>query len=158
MPHPPYSPEIIPYNFWFFLMLKQILRNREFSSSDEIEETIAWVWNDITFADVQSVFRDWIRRLAWVAESDGEYTSEWNKIRFLMSAACWNWDGGRGLSGHPVCLANRVGAVVMKHDASRIWCHFRSLVAYWIVRMYQNVAWGIRRWKFTFFLFKSGKM
>jgi hypothetical protein len=57
-------------------MLKQILRDREFSSSDEIKEAIAQVWNNLTFDDVQSVFREWIRHPAWVAENDGKYISE----------------------------------------------------------------------------------
>jgi hypothetical protein len=61
---------------WLFGTLKQILRDWEFSSNDEIEDAIAQVWNAVTFDDVQSVFRDWIRRLAWVAENDGEYVSE----------------------------------------------------------------------------------
>jgi hypothetical protein len=52
-------------------MLKQILRDREFSLSDEIEDAIAQVWNDLTLEDVQSVFRNWIRPLGWVAENDG---------------------------------------------------------------------------------------
>jgi transposase len=76
MPHSPYSPDINPYDFWFFGMLKQILRDREFSSSGEIEDAIAQICNDLTFDDVQSIFRDWIRRLAWVAENDGECISE----------------------------------------------------------------------------------
>jgi hypothetical protein len=33
-------------------MLKQILSDREFSSSDGMEDAIAQVWNDPTFADV----------------------------------------------------------------------------------------------------------
>jgi hypothetical protein len=37
------------------------------SSNDEIEDAIAQIWNDLTFDDVQNVFRDWIRGLAWVA-------------------------------------------------------------------------------------------
>jgi hypothetical protein len=57
-------------------MLKQILGGREFSSSDEIEDTIAHVWDDLTLDDVQIVFRDWVRALVWVAENDGEYISE----------------------------------------------------------------------------------
>jgi hypothetical protein len=39
-------------------MLKQVLRDREFSSSDEIEDAIAQIWNDLTLDDVQSVFWD----------------------------------------------------------------------------------------------------
>jgi hypothetical protein len=41
MPHPPYSPDISPCDFWLFGMLKQILGDREFFSSDEIEDAVA---------------------------------------------------------------------------------------------------------------------
>jgi hypothetical protein len=68
-------------------MSEQILRDREFSLSDETEDAIAQVWNGATFDDVRSVFRDWIGRLVWVAEDDREYISQENKIRFLMSTA-----------------------------------------------------------------------
>jgi hypothetical protein len=53
-------------------MLEQILRNREFFSSDEIEDAITQVSNDLTFDDIPSMFRVWIRGLAWVGENDGE--------------------------------------------------------------------------------------
>jgi hypothetical protein len=58
MPHQPHSPGISPCGFSLFGMLKQILRDRDFSSSDEIEDAIAQVWNRLTFDDVQSMFRD----------------------------------------------------------------------------------------------------
>jgi hypothetical protein len=32
--------------------------------------------NDLTFEDVQSIFYDWMRRLAWVIEYEGEYILE----------------------------------------------------------------------------------
>jgi hypothetical protein len=57
-------------------MLKRIPRDGKFSSSDEIEDAIAQVWNDLTFDDIQSVFWDWIRRLAWAAKNDEEYIRE----------------------------------------------------------------------------------
>jgi hypothetical protein len=76
MQHPADLPDINPCNFWFSGMLKQILRDREFSSSGETEDAIAQVWNDLTVDDVHGVFRDWIRRLVWVAENDGKYVSE----------------------------------------------------------------------------------
>jgi hypothetical protein len=81
MPHPPYSPEISPCDFWLFVMLKQILRDREFSSSDEIEDAIAQMWNHLTFDDVQSAFRNWIRRLAWVSDN-GEYRGITKSLRW----------------------------------------------------------------------------
>jgi hypothetical protein len=68
MPHPPHSQDINPCDFWLFGMLKQVLRDREFSSNDEIE--------DFTANNVQSTFRDWIPGLTWVVENDGEYINE----------------------------------------------------------------------------------
>jgi histone-lysine N-methyltransferase SETMAR len=40
LPHQPYSPDLSPCDFWFFGMLKGILKDREFHSHDEIEEAI----------------------------------------------------------------------------------------------------------------------
>jgi hypothetical protein len=76
MPHPPYSADISLCDFWLFGVLKQVERDRDFSSSDEIEDVIAQVWNDLTFDDVQSAFRGWTRGLVWVAENGGEYICE----------------------------------------------------------------------------------
>jgi hypothetical protein len=44
-------------------MLKEILKDREFYSHDEIEEVITMASNDLTFGEVQSVFHDWMNRL-----------------------------------------------------------------------------------------------
>jgi hypothetical protein len=52
------------------------MKDREFHSHDEIEEAITMAWNDLTFEDVQSVFYNWMRRLALVIENGGEYILE----------------------------------------------------------------------------------
>jgi hypothetical protein len=39
------------------------LKDREFNSSDEIEEAIAKVWDEFTFDEVESVFHNWMSRL-----------------------------------------------------------------------------------------------
>jgi hypothetical protein len=85
MAHPSYSPDISPGDLWFFEMAKQILSDPGCSSSDEIEGAVAQVCNDVTWDDVQRVFWNWIRRLDCVTENYGEYISELNNIRFLMS-------------------------------------------------------------------------
>jgi hypothetical protein len=87
MPNPPYSPGISPCNFWIFGVVKKILRDREFSSSDEIDDAIAQVWDDIIFGDVQSAFRNWTWCPVWVAENDEDSISEQNGIHFLMLTA-----------------------------------------------------------------------
>jgi transposase len=76
LPHPPYSPDINPCDFWLFDLLKGIMKDREFHSHDEIEEAITMAGNDLTFDDVQSVFYDWMRCLALVIENEGEYILE----------------------------------------------------------------------------------
>jgi hypothetical protein len=75
-PHPPYSPDISPCDFWLFGLLTEILKDREFNSNDEIEQAIAEAWNDLTVDEVQSVFQNWTSRLAWVIENGGEYVHE----------------------------------------------------------------------------------
>jgi hypothetical protein len=57
-------------------MLKEILKDREFHSHDEIEEAIMMAWNDLTFDGVQSFFHNWVNQLRWVIENGGEYITE----------------------------------------------------------------------------------
>jgi hypothetical protein len=52
------------------------MKDHEFHSHDAIEEAITVAWNDLTFEDVQSIFYDWMRRLTWVIENEGEYIFE----------------------------------------------------------------------------------
>jgi hypothetical protein len=37
-------------------MLKRVLKGREFNSSNEIEEAITKLWDELNFDEVQSVF------------------------------------------------------------------------------------------------------
>jgi hypothetical protein len=64
-----YSPDINLYDFWLFGVLKEILKNREFNSIDEIEEVTASVWNGVTFDDVQSVFLNGMSHPAWAIKT-----------------------------------------------------------------------------------------
>jgi hypothetical protein len=52
------------------------MKDREFHSHEEIEEAIMVAWNALTFDDVQSIFYDWMRRLASAIEHEGEYILE----------------------------------------------------------------------------------
>jgi hypothetical protein len=56
--HPPDSPDISSCDFWLFGMLKGVLNNHEFNSSDEIEEAITKVWDGLAFDEVQSLFHN----------------------------------------------------------------------------------------------------
>jgi hypothetical protein len=70
--HPAYPSDISPCDFWLFGMLKGLLKDDEFNSSDEREEAITSVSDGLIFSEVQSVCRNWMSRLAWVIENGGE--------------------------------------------------------------------------------------
>jgi hypothetical protein len=71
--HPPYSPDLSPCDFWLFGMVKEKIKDREFCSAHEILRSLSETWCDLTLEDIQRVFLEWMDRLTWVIENDGEY-------------------------------------------------------------------------------------
>jgi hypothetical protein len=71
--HPLYSRNLSPCDFWLFGMLKQKIADRVFDMTEEILMAIRKVWSEVTFEDLQSVFFDWIQRVEYVIEHEGEY-------------------------------------------------------------------------------------
>jgi transposase len=72
-PHPPYSPDLDPCDFWLFGILKQKMKERVFQSEEQILAAISQSWNELTFEDIQRIFHNWIERLIWVIVNTGEY-------------------------------------------------------------------------------------
>jgi hypothetical protein len=62
-----------PCDFWFFGVLKEVLKDRQFNLSNEIEQVTAMVWDELTFDEVQSVFHKEMSRFAWVIENGRGY-------------------------------------------------------------------------------------
>jgi hypothetical protein len=54
-------------------MLKQKMKDREFSGVEEITNAVQEIWREVTLERLQSVFFNWIERLEYVIEHDGEY-------------------------------------------------------------------------------------
>jgi len=73
LPHPPYSPDIAPSDYWLFRRMQHDLAGHRFTSFAEIEN---WLQTWIASKD-ESFFRDGIRKLPerWekVVASDGKY-------------------------------------------------------------------------------------
>jgi hypothetical protein len=74
--HPPFSPAISPCNLWLFGLLKGILKDLVFSSSDEIEQAIPRIRDDLTFGNVQGVFQNRMSLMASVIEHGEEHAQE----------------------------------------------------------------------------------
>jgi histone-lysine N-methyltransferase SETMAR len=75
-PHPAYSPDLSPCDFWFFGMAKEKMQDREFHTIQNILVRLAQIWDDLTFELLQSMLCEWQIRLNWVIEHGGEYYSE----------------------------------------------------------------------------------
>jgi hypothetical protein len=65
-PHPPYSPDLSPCDFWWFEILKQKMKERVFQSEEQILAAITESWNKLTFEDIQRVFHNWMECSIWV--------------------------------------------------------------------------------------------
>jgi hypothetical protein len=54
-------------------MVKQRIKDRELCSAQEILRSLSDSWSDLTFEDIQRVFLEWVDRLTWVIENNGEF-------------------------------------------------------------------------------------
>jgi transposase len=73
LPHPPYSPDIAPCDFYLFGYLKEKLHGRTFFSDDEVISAVERVLKEIPIEVLCSVMEDWTRRLNQVIELAGDY-------------------------------------------------------------------------------------
>jgi hypothetical protein len=57
-------------------MAKEKMKDHKFHTVQDSLRCLTEIWNDLTFEDVRSVFREWQIRLNSVMENGGEYYSE----------------------------------------------------------------------------------
>lgn len=73
VPHPPYSPDIAPSDFFLFGFIKDKLRGKKFTSPDDLLEAITEILGQISKEDRKRVFSCWIDRCKAVIEHKGSY-------------------------------------------------------------------------------------
>ena len=72
-PHPPYSPDLAPSDFFLFGYTKNKLKGHHFESVDELIDEIKNIFSQISYEKRKDVFKAWIKRCDWVAANGGEY-------------------------------------------------------------------------------------
>jgi histone-lysine N-methyltransferase SETMAR len=72
-PHPPYSPDLSPPDFFLFGDLKRWMKGQWFKSAEELEEAVSTYLLDIKPDTLYSVFDEWIHRCKEVQRTGGEY-------------------------------------------------------------------------------------
>ena len=73
IPHPPYSPDLAPCDFFLFPKMKLKLKGRRFDTIEDIQAETPKVLNTLTEKDFQEVFEKWRRRWDRCLHVGGNY-------------------------------------------------------------------------------------
>lgn len=71
--HPPYSPDLVPCDFFLFPKIKIIMRGEHFGDVENIKPEVTRLLNGLTSQDMQHCFKQWKDRWAKCILSGGEY-------------------------------------------------------------------------------------
>jgi hypothetical protein len=72
-PHPPYSPDLAPSDFFLFGYVKRALQGSEFQTVEKLLAAGVTILNAIPAETLIITFHEWIRRLQTCIDTDGEY-------------------------------------------------------------------------------------
>jgi transposase len=73
VPHPPYSPDLAPADFFLFPKLKTTLKGSHFQIIEEIQENATRELRAITESAFQEAFQQWKKRWEPCIASRGDY-------------------------------------------------------------------------------------
>jgi histone-lysine N-methyltransferase SETMAR len=73
LPHPAYSPDLAPSDFFLFGYLKEKLTDISCTNRDELKSAIVSLFEEIDKDVLTAVFESWITRVKWVIQKQGEY-------------------------------------------------------------------------------------
>jgi hypothetical protein len=76
LPHPPYSPNISPSDFYLFGKVKWALSGQKILDGISILDAATEILNGISTHELQRIFRSWIERVENVTTAEGGYASE----------------------------------------------------------------------------------
>jgi hypothetical protein len=72
-PHPPYSPDLAPSDFYLFGYLKDRLQEQYFEDGDQPFDAIMFRTGTIEKVTLQRVFLEWMERVRRYIGTNGEY-------------------------------------------------------------------------------------
>ena len=73
VPHPAYSPDLAPCDFYMFPKIKHQLKGRHFVSIEEVRAKSQQVLNMLTLADFNECFQKWQNRWDHCIQAQGDY-------------------------------------------------------------------------------------
>lgn len=76
VPHPPYSPDLAPCDFFLFPRLKRELKGKHWETVENIQNHVTTFLTDIPVEEFQGAFQAWQTRLRKCIDAGGEYFEE----------------------------------------------------------------------------------
>jgi hypothetical protein len=73
IPHPTYSSDLVPCDFFLFSKMKYNLQGRRFDTTEEIQTESQRVLDTVTEKDFQEAFQKWRRRWDQCLHVGGKY-------------------------------------------------------------------------------------
>jgi hypothetical protein len=73
IPHPPYSPDLAPCEFFLFPKMKLKLKGHRFDTIEEIQAESQRVLDTLTEKNFQEAFQIWRRRWDWSLHAGVNY-------------------------------------------------------------------------------------
>jgi len=72
-PYPPYSPDIVPCDFFLFSPMKNRMKRKRFVDVSEVKKKMLEVLYNISTEEFQKCFQQWGKHWYKCIESKGEY-------------------------------------------------------------------------------------
>jgi len=86
-PHPPYSPDLAPFDFFLFPKMKLKLKRHRFDTIEDIQAETQKVLDTLTEKNFQDAFQKWRRRWDRCLHAGGNYFegdgSQWDLWKVL---------------------------------------------------------------------------
>jgi len=73
LPHPPYSPDLSPCDFFLFPKLKSFLRGKTFGSQKQLDSAVGQRLREISKDQYLSAFQSWVARCRKCIGCEGDY-------------------------------------------------------------------------------------
>lgn len=64
---------VVNVSFGCLVKLRLSLNEKKISSPEELISEIDSFFSEVTFEELQKVYKEWIKRLEWVINNNGEY-------------------------------------------------------------------------------------
>ena len=74
IPHPPYSPELAPHDFFLFPRTKRQVKGKRFADVSKVKNKMLDIFNNISAEEYQKCFQQWEKCCYKCTEAKGEYS------------------------------------------------------------------------------------